>query len=106
MNANERHNSTDQNHMSGNATSMIGLCQEGKSSPDALRRSAGVNLFWFLRRVCVASQPRFLFEIEPDFHLLTQLFAAAQKIEFVFSCQSRNLSMGASASLRSFAQSR
>jgi len=24
------------------ATSMIGLCQEGKSSPDALRRSAGV----------------------------------------------------------------
>jgi len=24
-------------------TSMIGLCQEGKSSPDALRRSAGVN---------------------------------------------------------------
>ena len=30
--------------MSGNATSMIGLCQEGKSSPDALRRSAGVIL--------------------------------------------------------------
>src|SRR6266513_2861252 len=26
--------------ISGNATSMIGLCQEGKSSPDALRRSA------------------------------------------------------------------
>ena len=26
-------------------TSMIGLCQEGKSSPDALRRSAGVNSF-------------------------------------------------------------
>ena len=26
---------------------MIGLCQEGKSSPDALRRSAGVNSFWF-----------------------------------------------------------
>jgi hypothetical protein len=33
-------------------------------------------------------------------------FAAAQKIELVFSCQSRNLSTGASASLRSFAQSR
>jgi len=30
---------------SGNPTSMIGLCQEGKSSPDALRRSAGVNRF-------------------------------------------------------------
>src|SRR5258705_11109663 len=33
--------------MSGKPTSMIGLCQEGKSSPDALRRSAGVNSFWF-----------------------------------------------------------
>jgi hypothetical protein len=31
--------------MSDNPTSMIGLCQEGKSSPDALRRSAGVNSF-------------------------------------------------------------
>ncbi len=31
--------------MPGNATSMIGLCQEGKSSPDALRRSAGTNSF-------------------------------------------------------------
>src|SRR5579863_8370533 len=31
-------------HLSDNATSMIGLCQEGKSSPDALRRSAGVIL--------------------------------------------------------------
>src|SRR6202163_251443 len=26
---------------------MIGLCQEGKSSPDALGRSAGVNSLWF-----------------------------------------------------------
>src|SRR5882762_11263176 len=34
-------------HMSGKPTSMIGLCQEGKSSPDALRRSAGVNPFRF-----------------------------------------------------------
>src|SRR6266446_8147177 len=34
------------------ATSMIGLCQEGKSSPDALGRSAGVNSFLVLRRVC------------------------------------------------------
>src|SRR5467141_4016320 len=33
--------------MSGNPTSMIGLCQEGKGSPGALRRSAGVNSFWF-----------------------------------------------------------
>jgi hypothetical protein len=29
------------------STSMIGLCQEGKSSPDALGRSAGVNSFRF-----------------------------------------------------------
>src|SRR5882762_5910262 len=29
------------------STSMIGPCQEGKGSPDALRRSAGVNSFWF-----------------------------------------------------------
>jgi hypothetical protein len=33
--------------VSDNPTSMIGLCQEGKSSPDALRRSASVNSFWF-----------------------------------------------------------
>src|SRR5712692_11772427 len=33
-------------------TSMIGLCQEGKSSPDALRRSAGTKLFLISRRVC------------------------------------------------------
>jgi hypothetical protein len=31
--------------MSGNPTSMISLCQEGKSSPDALWRSAGTNPF-------------------------------------------------------------
>jgi hypothetical protein len=33
--------------VSGNPTSMIGLCQEGQSSPDALRGSAGVNPFSF-----------------------------------------------------------
>jgi hypothetical protein len=31
--------------VTGNPTSMISLCQEGKSSPDALRRSAGTNSF-------------------------------------------------------------
>src|SRR5579872_2556126 len=55
----------------------------------------GCKTCLILRRVFLASQPRFLFQIEPDFHLLTQLFAAAQKIDFVFSRQSRNLSMGA-----------
>src|SRR6266481_3168939 len=33
--------------MSDNPTSMISLCQEGKSSPGALRRSAGTNPFCF-----------------------------------------------------------
>src|SRR5712664_3400212 len=32
---------------SAQPTSMIGLCQEGKSSPDALGRIAGINSFWF-----------------------------------------------------------
>ena len=41
-------------------TSMIGLCQEAKSSPDALRRSAGVNSF-SAQRVVLASRPWFLF---------------------------------------------
>jgi hypothetical protein len=39
-------------HLSDNATSMIGLCQEGKSSPDALRRSAGVIRLDSSPRVC------------------------------------------------------
>src|SRR5262249_5242997 len=42
-------------------TSMIGLCQEGKSSPDALVRSAGV-IFLASARV-LASRPGFLIEI-------------------------------------------
>jgi len=37
--------------MSGYPTSMIGLCQEGKSAPEALGRSAGVKLFG-LQCVC------------------------------------------------------
>ena len=37
---------------SDKTTSMIGLCQEGKSSPDALRRARGVNAFPILRHVC------------------------------------------------------
>jgi len=83
--------------LSAKATSMIGLCQEGKSSPDALRRSAGTNLFASSARV-LACRPGFLSWIEPDFHLLSPRSASGlgQKIELVFSCQSRNLSTGAS----------
>jgi hypothetical protein len=45
---------------------MIGLCQEGKSSPDALRRSAGVSSFSGSSPRVLASQPWFLFPIEQD----------------------------------------
>jgi hypothetical protein len=45
--------------LTGNSTSMIGLCQEGKSSPDALGRSAGKNLSGASARV-LASRLRFL----------------------------------------------
>ena len=47
--------------MSGYPTSTIGLCQEAKSLPDALGRSAGVNSS-VLQRVVLASRPWFLFE--------------------------------------------
>jgi hypothetical protein len=40
---------------------MIGLCQEGKSSPDALRRSAGVKLFGLQRRGSGAQELSHLF---------------------------------------------
>jgi hypothetical protein len=33
--------------MSGNPTSMIGLCQEVKSSPDALREERECRFFFF-----------------------------------------------------------
>ena len=59
--------------MSGNATSMIGLCQEGKSSPDALGRSAGVNSFGFFAAHLGLSPCGSFVEEEPDFHLLAQL---------------------------------
>ena len=75
---------------------MIGLCQEGKSSPDALGRSAGVNSFGFFAAHLGLSPCGSFVEEEPDFHLLAQPLRAAQKIELVISCQSRNLSTGAS----------
>ena len=70
--------------MSGNATSMIGLCQEGKSSPDALGRSAGVNSFGFFA-ACLGFSARgsFVFE-EPDFHLLAQPFQLTRRSSLCF----------------------
>jgi hypothetical protein len=62
-----------QKHLSGKATSMIGPCQEAKSSPDALRRSAGVSSFRFFA-ACVGFSAVVPSREEPDFHLLAQLF--------------------------------
>src|SRR6266852_61368 len=76
-------------------TSAISLCQEGKSSPDALGRSANKSLQVSPARLR-ASRRWFLFDREPDIHLLSRPRRASQKIEFVISCQSRNNSMGAS----------
>src|SRR5215467_12127470 len=81
--------------MDGLLTSMIGLCQEGKSSPDA-PGGARVQTLRVFQRVVLASRPRFLFEDRTRLPLVGAALLAAHKIEFVFSCQSRNLSTGAS----------
>src|SRR5260370_40903620 len=52
-------------------TSMISPCQEGKSSPDALRRSACIKVLGTSARVR-ASRRWFLLDPEPDIHLLSQ----------------------------------
>src|SRR5258707_14232190 len=49
---------------------MISPCQEGKSSPDALRRSACIKFLGASARVR-ASRRWFLFDREPDIHLLS-----------------------------------
>ena len=79
----------------GNATSMIGLCQEAKSSPDALRRSAGVNSCRFFS-ACVGLSAVVPISDRTRLPFAGAAFLAAQKIEFVFSCQSRNISTEAS----------
>jgi hypothetical protein len=79
--------------MSGNPTSMISLCQEGKSSPDALGRSALIRILQASSARVRASRRWFLFGPEPDIHLLSQANEwSSQKIAFVLSCQSRNKS--------------
>jgi len=62
---------------------MIGLCQEDKSSPDALGRSAGVNSSGSsARRVGLSAG--FLFENRTRLPFAGAALLAAQKIEFVF----------------------
>src|SRR5882724_1366399 len=82
-------------HFSDYPTSMISPCQEGKSSPDALGRSANKSLQVSPARLR-ASRRWFLLDREPDIHLLSRPRRALQKIELVISCQSRNNSMEAS----------
>jgi hypothetical protein len=63
----------------------------------------GCNFFSVSSPRVLASRPWFLFEIEPDFHLLSRTSEwSSQKIELEFSRQSRNLSTGAS---RAYARS-
>src|SRR5258708_39998107 len=74
---------------------MISRGQEGKSCLAALRRSACIKFLDASARVR-ASRRSFLFDREPDIHLLSRPRRGSQKNEFVISCQSRNNSMGAS----------
>ena len=70
--------------------SMIGLCQGAKIPLSALGRSADVNSFLIPSPLCWPLSRGSFFSEEPDFHILAQPFRAAQKIELVISCQSRN----------------
>ena len=68
-------------------TSMIGLRQEGKDSPDALGRRAGKSSSRFsARRVGLSAWVPL--DREPDIHLLSSRSKSGlgQKIEFVLSC--------------------
>jgi len=52
---------------------MIGPGQEAKSPPEALGRSAGVNLLGFVSASCWPLGRGFFLRIEPDIHWLVQL---------------------------------
>jgi len=53
-------------------TSMISPCQEGNSSPDALREERVVQIFQSLQLAFDASRQWFLRKEEPDIHLLSR----------------------------------
>src|SRR5713226_10141896 len=79
----------------GQPTSMISPCQEGKSSPDALGRSA--NKVFRSLQLAFAPLDGGSSSIENQTSICCLSPAGPpQKIEFVISCQSRNNSMGAS----------
>lgn len=69
-------------------TSMIGLCQESKTSPDALGRSAGANsLAFFFTPVGLSARGSYSDRTRLPF-AGTAPKGAVQKIELVFSCES------------------
>src|SRR5260370_41578048 len=68
---------------------MISPCQEGKSSPDALRRSACIKFLGASARVRTSRRGSCSVENQTSICCLSPE-GRAQKIEFVISCQSRN----------------
>ena len=65
-------------------TSMIGLCQEGQSSPDALRRSAGTKLFLISRRVCWPLSRGSFFQIRTRFPFAVSAFQLHRRLSLCF----------------------
>src|SRR5260370_17777014 len=74
---------------------MISPCQEGKSSPDALRRSACIKFLRLQLAFVPLGGGSSSIENQTSICCLSPE-GPAQKIEFVISCQSRNNPMGAS----------
>src|SRR5882724_6936482 len=74
---------------------MISPCQEGKSSPDALRRSACIKFLGLQLAFVPLGGGSSAIENQTSICCLSPA-GPAQKIELVISCQSRNNSMEAS----------
>src|SRR5258706_11572201 len=85
-------------------TSMIGLCQEGKSSPDALRRSACTKLFLIPRRVRWPLSRGSFFQIRTRLPFAVSAFQLHRRLSLCFLPVSKLINEGIQ-SLRSFAQS-
>src|ERR1700741_3635762 len=77
-------------------TSMISPCQEGKSSPDALGRSAGIKFLGLQLAFVPLGGGSSSIENQTSICCLRPASGLEQKMEFVIPCQSRNNSMGAS----------
>src|SRR5215813_5340146 len=69
---------------------MIGLCQEAKSSPDALREERGCKFFSAFSASCWPLGDGFYSRIEPDFHLLAQLVRLPRRLSLCFPAKVEN----------------